>query len=409
LEHDHQKKFRMTTSNSAPGLRITNTWLHRWIYYLVLSFMLVSVLLRSLLVFQNSPFFDQVLSSMAAWVLALLGYILLARGSAWLSGIIIGLEFLLTQYLLLITQADFYAFLFMIPCMQVRQEFTQRGAILLLALSMLSTFLILIQTYDLSDALAIVIVFFGGGLFLITYIGSTRRARAIQEQQQRLVGELQQANNQLVLYSRQLQQLSAARERQRLARDLHDSVTQIIFSMTLTTQSALMLLDRDQKQVTALLDRLVHLTHNALSEMQVLISKLTPENAAGSGFVDSLKAHFTERRRLNDLSVRFQVKGSQPLSALEEQNLLRIVQEALNNVIKHSGIGQASVFLCLDSQPWLEIEDHGMGFDTGRLQPGDQMGLANMQARAREIGWAFRVESSPGAGTCITVWKDSGE
>jgi signal transduction histidine kinase len=306
------------------------------------------------------------------------------------------------------TQADFFAFLFAIPCMQVRQQFTQGGAITLLAFSTLLTFLTLFQTYGLYYALGIAIVFFGGSLFLVTYIGSTRRVRVIQEEQQELVSDLQQANHRLERNARQLQQLSAGRERQRLARELHDSVTQTIFSMTLTTQSALILLDRDPKQVADLLDRLIHLTHNAQAEMQVLISKLTPEHLVENGFIASLKEHFTERKRLNDLSIQFEVNGSQPLTAREEQSLFRIVQEALNNVVKHSGVGQAAVRLCLNRHPRLEIEDHGVGFDSQQIVRGGRMGLTNMQERAREIGWTLGVVSSPGNGTCITALKDPG-
>ncbi len=369
----------------------------------------MSVVLRSILVFQDSPSFDRMMYALGAWFLALLGNILLAERFPWISRIFIGMELLLTEYLLLITHTDFFGFLFTIPCMQVRQQFTQKGAILLLALSTVLTSLTLYQSYSLYDVFAISIVFFGGSLFLISYIGSTRRARAVQEQQQKLVGELQQANNQLVFYSGQMQQLSAGRERQRLARELHDSVTQTIFSMTLTTQSAILLLDRDQKQVAALLDRLVQLTHNALSEMQILISKLAPENLAGDGFIASLKDHFAGRRRLNDLSVHFEVNGTQPLTAGEQQNLFRIVQEALNNVVKHSGARQAVVHLCLEERPSLEIDDQGVGFDPQQYGPGYKMGLASMQERAREIGWTLSVQSSSGHGTHITVLKDSGE
>jgi signal transduction histidine kinase len=178
--------------------------------------------------------------------------------------------------------------------------------------------------------------------------------------------------------------------------------------MTLTTQSAIILLDRDPKQVVTLMDRLGQLTHNALSEMQILITKLAPENLAGNGFVAALRDHFTERKQLYDLSVQFEVSGSQPLNAREEQNLFRIVQEALNNVVKHSGAGQAIVRLCLDTKALLAIEDQGAGFDPRQATVDRGMGLASMQERASEIGWTLQVESSPGNGTRITVLKDSG-
>ena len=113
--------------------------------------------------------------------------------------------------------------------------------------------------------------------------------------------ELQKTNRQLQSYSQHVQRLAAGRERQRLARELHDSVTQTIFSMTLTTQSALLLLERDRNQVAAQLDRLNLLARNALIEMQSLISRLAPEEAGG--FVPALRKHLAERRLLEALSV----------------------------------------------------------------------------------------------------------
>jgi signal transduction histidine kinase len=275
----------------------------------------------------------------------------------------------------------------------------------MVGLTTLMMFLVLFQPFGILHALALTVVFFGGSVFLVTYIGATRRAQLIQNQQQALVSELEQANRQLESYSQQLQQLAAGRERQRLARELHDSVTQTIFSMTLTTQSALMLLERDRSQVAAQLDRLDQLARSTLSEMQILISKLAPENKGG--FISALQQHLDERRRLDNLSVSLDVKGSQPLTTAEEQSLFRIAQEALNNIVKHARVTQAAIRLYLNGQPWLEIEDHGIGFDPQQAKGGGRVGLISMQERAAEIGWNLRVDSSPGNGTRVRVQKDS--
>ncbi len=386
-------------------MKIASTWLHRWIYYLVSVLMFTSVVLRSLLVFQSSLQFEQILSILTGWILALLGTILLANKSRQVSGLFIACEVLLTQYLFMITRADFFGFLFIIPCMQVMQQFTRKWALMLIVLTSLLTFLTLLQSYGLFFALGSAVVYFGGGLFLVTYIESTRRARAIQEQQHRILRDLNQANDQLLIYSRRLQQLAAGRERQRLARELHDSVTQTLFSMTLTTQAAILLLDTDRMRGVVLLDRLCQLTHNALAEMQVLISRLSPEKT-GNRLIAALHEHAAERSRLNDLSVQVQARGSQSLSVLEEENLYRIVQEALNNIVKYAGVSQAKVRLYFTDKPYLEIEDNGIGFDPRQPPARGHMGLANMEERAREIGWTLRVDSSPGNGTRIQVRKD---
>jgi len=385
-------------------LNRTSTWLHRWIYSLAAGFMFAAAALRSVLVFQDSPLLGKIAILLAIWPLMFIGNVLLARKLPWLSALLLGAEILLILDLLLITRADFLAFLFAIPSMQAMQQYTKREGWILVGLTTLLTFLTLQKLFGIFYATGIAVVFFGGSVFLITYIGATRRARLVQEQQQALVSELEQANRQLESYSQQLQHLAAGRERQRLARELHDSVTQTIFSMTLTTQSAVLLLEKDRRKVAAQLDRLDQLAHSALAEMQTLISKLAPENTVG--FVSALQNHLAERRRLDDLSASLDVEGSQPLGAAEEQSLLRIVQEALNNVVKHAGVTQAAIRLHLDGQPWLEIEDRGIGFDPEGARGGGRVGLVSMQERAAEIGWSLRVESSPGKGTRIRVQKD---
>jgi signal transduction histidine kinase len=396
----------LATSSPIQGSKRSSTWLHRWVYYLATGFMFAAAALRSILVFQDSPLLSQIAILLAAWPLMFIGNVLFARRLPWLPVLLLGAEILLILYLLLITRADFLAFLFAIPSMQAMQQYTKREGWILVGLTTLLTFLALLKMFGIFYALGIAVVFFGGSVFLITYIGATRRASLIQEQQQALVSELEQANRQLESYAQQLQQLAAGRERQRLARELHDSVTQTIFSMTLTTQSAVLLLEQDRGKVAAQLDRLDLLAHSALAEMQTLISKLAPENTGG--FVAALQQHLADRRRLDDLSVSLDVKGSQPLSAAEEQSLLRIAQEALNNVVKHAGVAQAAIRLHLEGQPWLEIEDHGVGFEPAQAGGGGQVGLVSMQERAAEIGWSLRVDASPGKGTRIKVQKDAG-
>ena len=97
----------------------------------------------------------------------------------------------------------------------------------------------------------------------------------------------------------------------------------------------------------------------------------------------------------------------------EEQGLFRIVQEAVNNVVKHSRATQASIRLHQTEPFWIEVQDNGLGFDSQSIQTGSQsggqMGLSSMRERAEQIGWNLRVNSSPGAGTSIRVEKPTGE
>jgi signal transduction histidine kinase len=368
--------------------------------------MFAAAALRSILVYQKSPLFKEILLLLAAWFLIFIVNALFAHKLPWFSYLLISLEVFTILQLLLVTRADFFAFLFALPIMQVMQQFTLKETVVLIGLTTLLTFLTLFQSSGIFYALAIAVVFFGGSGLLVVYIGSTRRARSLQDQQQALVSELLQANRKLKSYAQQVQQLAAGRERLHLARELHDSVTQTIFSMTLTIQTTLLLLERDRNQLAAQLDRLDLLAHNALSEMQTLISKLAPENSGG--FVSNLQQHLAERRRLDNLTVSLDMEGSKSLTVREEQGLFRIAQEALNNVVKHAGVTQAAIRLHFDEQPWLEIEDQGVGFDPQLAMGVERVGLVSMQERAAEIGWSLQVDSSCGNGTRIRVQKGSG-
>jgi signal transduction histidine kinase len=395
----------VSSGNLTQGTLPPNTWLHRWIYYLAASFIFAALAVRSLLIYQDSPLLAKILLLLLAWLAIFIGISLTGGRSSWFSGMLVGLEILIAVVLLLTTQADYFASLFAILAMQVMQLYKLQVVALLVGLSGLLTFFCLVRPNGGFQTTALTIIYTAASVFFAAYIWSARRARVIQDRQKALAGELREANRQLERYSQQMQQLAAGRERQRLARELHDSVTQTIFSMTLTTQSALILLERDRQQVVAQLDRMEQLAQNAMAEMQLLISKLAPEAQAGGGFVAALQQHVADRRRLEGLSVSLEVEGSQQPEVAEEASLFRIAQEALNNVVKHAGVLEAVLRLHLADPFWMELEDRGAGFDPQQVQGGSRMGLSSMHERAAEIGWDLRVSSAPGAGTRVRVEK----
>jgi signal transduction histidine kinase len=296
--------------------------------------------------------------------------------------------------------------------MQVMQRLQPRQGALVIGLFAPLTAAPLVKTYGASQALIFALIHTALNAFLAVYALATRRAQAARAQNQGLMQQLQEANRQLQAYSEQLERLAVTRERHRLARELHDSVTQTIFSMTLTTQSAVLLLDRDPSRLTAQLDRLTQLAQGALSEMHVLISELRPEKVAEGGLAAALRRHLADRPLPENLSVSLEVEGD-PLARLppaEEQGLFRITQEALNNIVKHAQASQACIRLHLAKPPWwIEISDQGQGFDLQQAHNGGRVGLVSMRERAAEIGWDLQITTSPGAGTRIRVDKRSPE
>ena len=149
-------------------------------------------------------------------------------------------------------------------------------------------------------------------------------------------------------------------------RELHDSVTQTVFSMNMTTQSDALLLERDPSRVGKQLERLYTLAHNALGEMQVLIHELKPDPQESLPTV--LRRLLADSRFSDTLSVGLTVQGDQPVAPVEQAALVRIAQEALNNILKHASTDQASIHVHLEQQPWLEISDRGQGFDVSQAQ-----------------------------------------
>jgi signal transduction histidine kinase len=394
----------LATTRPLAHLSTNFPWLHRWIYYLAAGIMYAAATLRAYIIFQNDPILDWILLLLTVWLLMIVGATLFTRQLPWLTVFALVLDASLIFILLLITGQDFFAFLFAILGMRAMQQYSPQVLGGLLGLCAILTFLALIGSIGLLQALALALTYSALGAFLAAYIWSTRQAGVIQQEQQALVEELQQANHRLEFRAHQQEQLAAGRERQHLARELHDSVTQTIFSMTLTSQSALLLLERDRVQVQGQLDRLDQLSQGAMAEMQELISRLAPQAVSGD-FITLLQHHLEERRRLDNLAVTLEVEGDHPLDSAEQTSLFRIAQEALNNIVKHARVNQALIRLHLEEPFWMEIEDSGCGFDKQEAFGRERMGMAGMGERATEMGWTLQVTSSPGFGTRIRVEK----
>ncbi len=233
----------------------------------------------------------------------------------------------------------------------------------------------------------------------------TLRAEEAQRESQALNEELRQANQKLQDYARQVEQLAATEERNRLARDLHDSVSQTVFSINLTAQAARILLERDPGKAAAKLEHLQSLTENALAEMRALIQHLRPDSIDQAGLCEYLRKYAVERKKQDGLEVALSITGDQRLPAQVEECLFRVVQESLNNVVKHAGVNKASVTLNLNENLIsLCIEDHGAGFDPRKAASGaTHLGLLGMQERVRALGGKLEIISSPHAGTQVWV------
>ena len=377
----------------------------QWIFFLAASFFIGAVFLRSILVYQGTPELFLVLGILLIWSILLATEPVITKKSSRYFLIYLVLQTILIFILLSVPGSpDFFASLFAILSMQVMLHLESRKWVVWIALCTFVTMLLLVKNYG-NQAFALVLLYTAGNVFYGFYAQATRRAQTIRAENLTLAQELQEANQKLKSYSTQMEQLAVARERNRLARDLHDSVTQTVFSMNLTTQSASLLLERDPARVESQLDRLSQLAQNALSEMQMLISELKPEETGRGGLVATLKSYLASGHFPENIAVDLDVRGEQALGQMEEQSLFHIVQEALNNIVKHSRTSKAQVRLCLTEPMWIEIEDQGQGFDLQQAQMSGRVGLLSMRERAEEIGWDLQIRTSHGAGTCVRIEK----
>jgi signal transduction histidine kinase len=253
----------------------------------------------------------------------------------------------------------------------------------------------------------------GVGFLLGGYANQVQKAETARQNTERLLVDLQSAHRQLQGYVSLAEEMAAEQERSRLAHELHDCVTQTVFSMNLTVQSTRLLLDRDPGRAEEQLVRLEELATGALREIRTLVYHLQPANGARgdpSAFAshdlpEALHRLASERQSQDRLRVSVEVNGSRSLTSRVSAGLTAIAREALINVARHAGTGEASIRLDLAHRgAYLEIEDHGSGFDPAvGFAVSGHFGLAGMADRAKEIDWDLFVDTGPGLGTRIRV------
>jgi signal transduction histidine kinase len=205
-----------------------------------------------------------------------------------------------------------------------------------------------------------------------------------------------------------VQAAAVLHERQRLARDLHDSVSQALFSMTLHARAAELSLRGTEFEnagpLRETITQLRELTQGALAEMRALIFELRPGALAEEGLLTALRKQAAALTAREALPIT--VTGSDDrieLPADVEEHLYRIVLEALHNVVKHARASQVDVTLDLTPDELvITVRDDGIGFDTEIEHPG-HMGLGTMTQRGEAIGARTTIASRIGSGTTVTI------
>ena len=207
------------------------------------------------------------------------------------------------------------------------------------------------------------------------------------------------------LYERS-RELSILSERNRLALELHDAVTQKLFSLNLAAESAATLLARDADAARTQLERVRALSREALDELRSLILGLRPADLEHDGLEGALRKEVAMVSRVHGIEVKLSTSSVPGLDAPRDAQVLRIANEAVHNAVRHAAASHVTVDLRGDGNALLalEVTDDGHGFDPGDPELRSRhLGLTSMEERAAELGGRLAISSAPGSGTTIRL------
>ncbi|MFD0058799.1 GAF domain-containing sensor histidine kinase [Streptomyces sp. NPDC005047] len=206
------------------------------------------------------------------------------------------------------------------------------------------------------------------------------------------------------LYERS-RELTIAEERSRLAHELHDAVSQKLFSLRLTAQAATALVDRDPARAKGELQQVAALAAEAADELRAAVVELRPAALEEDGLVATLRTQIQVLDRAHTARVTFAGHGVKALPAAQEEAMLRVAQEALHNALRHSEAARVDVTLQRrGTGAVLRVTDDGSGFDPRTVRrAGRHLGLVSMRDRANGTGGRLTVQSAPGKGTTIEM------
>jgi PAS domain S-box-containing protein len=208
----------------------------------------------------------------------------------------------------------------------------------------------------------------------------------------------------------QAEQAAIMEERQRMARDLHDSVTQSLYSLTLIAEAGRRkALGGDLEMTSHYISRLGETARQALKEMRLMLFEMRPADLEEIGLVKALQQRLDDVEKRTGTNAVLQVEGEVNLPEQMDVAIYRITQEALNNALKHANAGQITVHIHGSEEIFeLIVQDDGIGYDPEKNAERGGMGLTNMRDRASQIGAELEIVSAPGQGTSVTVRMRAG-
>jgi signal transduction histidine kinase len=239
-------------------------------------------------------------------------------------------------------------------------------------------------------------------LLLMTLLA---RYSAQTERAERLLAELQAASREVEAAHQREKELAVREERLRLARDLHDSVTQELYSVLFYAEAAADLVAAGETApVTGHLGELRDTARQALREMRMLVFELHSPAFEAAGLAEAVQARLDAVEARSGVCAELRVEGSPRLASAVEAELYSIIREALNNVLKHARAHEVRVLLRFTPETArVEVSDDGVGFAAGGDGRCGGLGIRGMRERVERLGGAIRIESAPQRGTTVVA------
>jgi signal transduction histidine kinase len=264
------------------------------------------------------------------------------------------------------------------------------------------------STHPLMRSFLGVPIVFKGDVIGAFYVTDKTTGPAFSAADEEMVGLLAAHAAVLMEHARSFsesRELSVLDERNRLARDLHDAMTQTLFSLRLTLETAASTLADDPVAAARYVEAASALVETTFRELRTLVFELRPPALEADGLAETVRKHLDVVGRAHGLAVKVTTRSDRRLPAEQEAALYRIVQEAVTNVVRHARATTVTVDLVVDEAgASVRIGDDGIGFDpTARAIRARHLGLTSMRERAQVLGGAWAVESAPGAGTTVRV------
>ncbi|MDX1418315.1 MAG: sensor histidine kinase, partial [Candidatus Promineifilaceae bacterium] len=339
-----------------------------------LPFLLISycfwgaVSLRWLTVFsqQNIPFIEVIVGILVLYAFLLGIEPLLTRNSGQRANLYLALQTSLVFLASLFHfELDFFAMLYIPICGQVVYLLPRRAGLTWLGILMGVTAVGQVIQFSMPEALSFILLYVAALIFVAVFVRMLLQADEARRQSEQLLAELKHTHTQLQVYADQAEELAVANERTRLARDLHDSVAQTLYGLTLQAEAASRKLAAGQSDaVQAYLTGIQEDARQTLQETRLLIFELRPPVLEREGLTAALKARLDSVEARSGLKIQLSLEDITDVAPDVETNLYRIAQEALNNAAKYANATELHVLLTQTATHIiLKIIDNGIGFD----------------------------------------------